>query len=134
VTIAAGRDHVLFDGDCGVCTWWADTLRRWDRAGRFVVEPYQGFTADDLARHGLTLEQAAAALTVITREGRVERGAFAINAVLWRLRGAGRALVVLLYALPILLLLELALYRLVAEHRQRISRWMGLKGCLVKPS
>ena len=131
--IAAGRDHVLFDGDCGVCSVAADALRAVDRARRFVVEPYQTFPEAELNRIGLTTEACARALQFLSRDGRVHSGAFAVNAVLWRLPG-GAVLIALVYALPILLLLEIVAYRLIASRRHQISRWLGMKACLVKPS
>ena len=34
--------------------------------------------------------------------------------------------------LPVLLLLELIGYRIVANNRHRLSQWFGMKACLIK--
>lgn len=129
--IEAGKDHLLFDGDCGVCTWFAEWVKQMDRGEQFVVEPYQMFAEPELMRFGIDYEDCGRALQVITRRGRVYRGAFGVNYFLWR-QFPWSLLVALIYAVPILLVLELIGYRLVANHRHRISQWFGLKACFLK--
>ncbi len=129
--IVEGRDHLLFDGDCGVCTYSAEVARRLDRGDRFVVEPYQMFGEDELMKFGITYEQCERALQVITRRGRVHAGAFGVNYFLWQ-RFPWSLLVTLIYAIPVLLLLEVIGYRLVANNRHRISQWFGMRACLLK--
>ncbi len=130
--IEPGRDHLLFDGDCGICTQSADLVRRLDRAGRFVVVPYQEIPEEELRRRGLDYAACSRALQVVTRRGRVYGGAFGVNYFLWQ-RWPGRLLVALIYGVPILLLLELIGYRLVAWNRQRLSRLLGLRACQWRP-
>ncbi|MGH9837664.1 MAG: thiol-disulfide oxidoreductase DCC family protein [Blastocatellia bacterium] len=129
--IEAGQDYLLFDGDCGVCSWSAEQVKRMDHGWQFIVEPYQMFAEPELMRFGIRYEDCDRALQVITRRGRVYAGAFGVNYFLWR-RFPWSLLVVLIYAIPILLLLELIGYRLVADNRHRISQWFGLKACLLK--
>ncbi len=129
--IEAGRDHLLFDGDCGICTWSAEVVKRMDRGNRFVVEPYQMFGEEELMKFGITYEQCTKALQVVTRRGRVYRGAFGVNYFLWQ-RFPWSLVVVLIYAIPVLLLLEVIGYRLIAINRHRISQWFGMKACLLK--
>jgi predicted DCC family thiol-disulfide oxidoreductase YuxK len=40
----------------------------------------------------------------------------------------------LIYAIPVLLLLEMIGYRIVADNRHLISRWFGMQACLTKQS
>ena len=130
--IEIGRHaYLLFDGDCGVCTYSAELAKQIDRKKRFRIEPYQRFPEEQLRRWGLSYEQCARKVQVLSRRGRAHSGAFGINYFLfsyfpWSL------LVILVYAIPVLLLLELIGYALVAKHRHRISRWFGLKACLMK--
>src|SRR6266498_1837803 len=123
--IEAGRDYMLFDGDCGVCTWSAEVVRRMDRGRGFIVEPYQAFDESELARFGINYEKCSRAVQVITRKGRVYAGAFGVNYFLWRRFP---------WSVPVLLLLEVIGYRIVAENRHRISRWFGMQACLIKQS
>ncbi len=129
--IEPGRDYLLFDGDCGICTWSADLARRMDRSRQFIVEPYQMFDERELARFGIDYEKCSRALQVITRKGRVYAGAFGVNYFLWR-RFPWSLAVFLIYAMPVLLLFELIGYRLVADNRHRLSQWFGMKACLVQ--
>jgi predicted DCC family thiol-disulfide oxidoreductase YuxK len=132
VTDTASRSHLLFDGDCGICTWSAERFGRMDRERRYAIEPFQDLDDIELERLGVTREQCARAVQIITPTGRVHRGAMAINHLLWQ-RLPGKLLVIVLYAIPVLWLSELVAYRLVANQRHRLSRWFGLKACRVKP-
>src|SRR5262249_15026730 len=124
--IEAGRDYMLFDGDCGVCTWSAEIVRRMDRGRGFIVEPYQAFDESELSRFGIDYEKCSRAAQVITRKGRVYAGAFGVNYFLWR-RFPWSVAVFLVYAIPVLLLLEVIGYRIVANNRHHISQWLGLE-------
>jgi predicted DCC family thiol-disulfide oxidoreductase YuxK len=131
--IEASKDYLLFDGDCGICTWSADVARQMDRGHQFVVEPYQMFSEEELAKFGISYEQCAKALQVVTRRGRIYRGAFGVNYFLWQ-QFPWLLMVFLIYAIPVLLLFELIGYRIVANNRHRISKWFGMKACLLKNS
>lgn len=127
--IETGRDYLLFDGDCGVCSWSAEIAKRMDR--QFIVEPYQTFDESELMRFGITYEKCSRALQVITRRGRVYAGAFGVNYFLWR-RFPWSLLVFLIYAIPVLLLFEALGYRVIADNRHRISQWLGMRACLIR--
>lgn len=129
--VESSRDHLLFDGDCGICTYSAELLKRMDRNHQFVIEPYQMFSEEELAPFGITYEKCSRALQVITRKGRVYPGAFGVNYFLWQ-RFPWTLGVILIYGLPVLLLLELIGYRIVANNRHRLSQWFGMKACLLK--
>jgi len=129
--IEAGRDYLLFDGDCGVCSWSAEAAMRMDRSRQFIIEPYQMFDESELARFGINSEKCSRALQVITRKGRVYAGAFGVNYFLWR-RFPWLLAVFLIYAIPVLLLFEVIGYRIVANNRHRISQWFGMKACLIQ--
>jgi predicted DCC family thiol-disulfide oxidoreductase YuxK len=126
--IEPGKDHMLFDGDCGICTRSGEIARRMDQ--RFIIEPYQVHPEDELQKFGITYAKCAKNLQVITGSGRVYAGAFAVNYFLWR-QFPWSLLVVLIYAVPVLLLLEVIGYRLVERNRYRLSQWFGLKACLL---
>ena len=129
--IRENQDYLLFDGDCGICTWSSEIARRMDKNHRFIIEPYQNFAESELLRFGISYEHCTKKLQVITRRGRVYAGAFGVNYFLWH-QSPWALLVILTYALPVLLLLELMGYRLVADNRHRISAWFGLKACALK--
>ncbi len=129
--IQANRDYLLFDGDCGICTWSSELAKRMDAKSQFTIEPYQMFTESELLKFGISYENCSKKLQVLTRRGRVYAGAFGVNYFLWQ-RPVFRLLIILIYALPLLLLFELIGYRVVAANRHRISAWVGLKACALK--
>jgi len=129
--IEAGRDYLLFDGDCGVCSWSAEAARRMDRGHQFIIEPYQMIDEAELMRFGISYEKCSRAVQVITRKGRVYAGAFGVNYFLWR-RFPWSLAVFLIYAIPVLLMFEVIAYRVVANNRHRISQWFGMKACLIE--
>ena len=129
--IEEGKDYLLFDGDCGICTRSAEIARKMDE--RFIIEPYQIFPEIELKIFGITYAKCAKSVQVITRKGRVYSGAFAVNYFLWQ-RSHWPLLVGLIYAVPVLLLIEVIGYRLVEKNRHRLSRWLGLKACLLGDS
>src|SRR5262245_18362801 len=97
------RAYMLFDGDCGVCTWFADLTMRTDVHRRFYVEPYQRMPENEIRPFGISHADCARRLQVITPLGKVHSGAFAVNYFFvhyfpWKL------LVVLLYVVPLFLL------------------------------
>jgi len=129
--IERSKNYLLFDGDCGICSYSAEKVMQMDRSRRFVVEPYQAFPESELKRHGITYEQCERNMQIITRKGRVYAGAFGLNYFLWH-QFPWTLPVILIYAFPVLLLLELIGYRLVADNRGRLSQWFGMKACLLK--
>ena len=36
--IQTGKDYLLFDGDCGICTWSSEIVKRMDAKRLFTVE------------------------------------------------------------------------------------------------
>ena len=108
------RPVLVFDGECGFCTSCARVLRR--IGTRAEIVPWQ---RADLARIGLTAEQAAAAVRWVEPDGTVRSGHQALAAAL-RTAGplarlAGRALTP-----PGISHLAAPAYRLVAANRGRL--------------
>ena len=128
---ADGKALLLFDGDCGVCTWIAQWLERMDRGRRFAIKPHQALSDAQLAAHGTSRDACNRAVRVVTPKGRVLGGSFAINYFFWW-RFPWCVAVALIYLLPPILLAEVLVYAWVARNRHRVSRWLGLTECKVK--
>jgi predicted DCC family thiol-disulfide oxidoreductase YuxK len=125
------KDHLLFDGDCGICTWSAQLIRRVDPRRQFEIQPYQAYPEAELQRFGISYADCEYELQVITREGRVHGGPFGVNHFFLRFF-PWNILVVLIYLIPIFLLIEIIAYRLVAHNRAWLSQKFGMKGCLLR--
>lgn len=107
-------DVLVFDGECGFCTWSADRLRRWAGGGLAVV-PWQ---RTDLSSLGLTQAQCAAAVQFVGSDGRAAGGAAIARALLrcpqpWRSAG-------LVLSRPWLTPAVERGYSLFAAHRHRL--------------
>ncbi len=128
-------DILLFDGDCGICTASAEHAEKiaQRRGGTYRVAPYQAIPEEDLRRFGTDYERCARKIHSITRDGRVYAGAFSVNHFCWR-HFPWTLIPLVLYLLPPLLLAEIGLYAIVARNRHRISGWLGLNACAIRPA
>ena len=131
--LETGRSYLLFDGDCGICTSWSRWAERIDRRDLYEIVPYQSIPEADLKARGVTYADCDGALQLLPAEGRVRSGALAINRFLFHYP-PWSVLVAILYIVPVFLLAELAVYRLVARNRSRLSRWFGLEACSFTPA
>ncbi len=126
------RAYLLFDGECGICTAFAAWARRLDQGKGFEIVPYQNFSEEELRRFGTSRPKCSQRMHALTSRGRIYTGAFALNYFGWHFL-PWRLWVTFIYAIPILLLLEIICYALVAKYRRRISSWLGLQACATAP-
>lgn len=123
---------VIYDGDCGIC----NALRQWaeqrDPADRLQFVPYQTADLDSLAP-GLDRARASRAVYAVRADGKRLRGARAIFETLQYIPGTWRV-VGRVGVLPPLSWLAEPVYRIIAHHRMRVSRWLGLAECRVPES
>jgi predicted DCC family thiol-disulfide oxidoreductase YuxK len=108
------RTVILFDGVCDLCDTGMAWLRRHDRNGRFEFLPFQ---SPEVAARWPTLDPArlAAAVHVITPDGRVHIGADAAAPIFACLPGWGLAARAL--ALPFARTIGRPLYAWIAARR-----------------
>src|SRR4051794_15767055 len=123
------RLAVLYDGDCGLCTWAAGRIRRWDRHGRLDVirlQDLERLAPPDVARlvRGRRLETELHVVHPAT--GLVASGGAAVLEIASRLPG-GSLVRLARSAPPARWAIDLG-YRIVARNRHRIGRWLRLEG------
>lgn len=125
-----GRDTMLFDGDCGICTKSAQIAERLDQDNLLQIQAYYEFSQEELAVYGLDYDDCTEYLRVVTKDGAVYSGAAAINYCglkLWPLS----PLFMLLHIFPIILPFEAIVYDLIARNRTKVSGMLGLTKCKV---
>ena len=122
---AGTRLVVLFDADCGFCSWSATALDRLDRGRALRLIPLQraALQLDDAPPEEVLLET----MHVRNRDGRWERG----GAALIRIAEVVPLLRPLAVAarLPLVRWAFEAWYRVVARNRHRLGRLLGLESC-----
>ncbi|HEV3475234.1 MAG TPA: DUF393 domain-containing protein [Actinomycetota bacterium] len=107
---------LIFDGDCGFCTWtatWAE--RRLPPGNR--VEPWQ--LVPDLSRYGLAEADVARAAYWIDAQGRSYQGHLAV-AETWMAIGGGWRLLGRAIRVPPLSWLAAAIYAFISRIRHRL--------------
>jgi predicted DCC family thiol-disulfide oxidoreductase YuxK len=110
------RWAVLYDADCGFCTWLLSALLRWDRAARLHPIALQRSEADALLQE-LTPVERMASWHLISPTGGRRSGGAAVPPLL-RLLPAGRLPAAVFARFP---RLTDSGYRWVAEHRSKLS-------------
>ena len=109
------RGLVLFDGDCGFCTWSVDWAQHWVRP----AVDFQPWQRSDLDALGVTAADCTEALQFVHPDGRVDSGGRAVCALL-SCGGAPWPLMARCGSAPGLRVLVDASYRFVARHRHRL--------------
>ena len=131
LSLSNGKHHLLFDGDCGICTKSSQICEQMDGGRKFEIVPFQRVPEEELARVGLNRELCHGEVKVISSTGHVYGGAFAVNYFLLKHQPWTLAIIII-YLIPLLLLFEILVYKLIAINRTRISTWLGLSACKVK--
>jgi predicted DCC family thiol-disulfide oxidoreductase YuxK len=111
------RWAVLYDADCGFCTWMLSALLRWDRAARLHPIALQRAEADDLLQE-LTPAERMASWHLISPTGERRSGGAALPPLLRALPG-GRLPAAGFARFP---RLSERGYRWVADHRSQLSK------------
>jgi predicted DCC family thiol-disulfide oxidoreductase YuxK len=114
--IGRRRWTVLYDADCGFCTWVLSALLRWDRARRLRPVALQRPEAAELL-DGLTSAEQIASWHLISPTGELHSGGAALPPLLRLFPGGGAAASVLARYPG----LADHGYRWVADHRSHLS-------------
>ena len=116
-SVGAQTRAILYDADCGLCTWLLSGLLRWDRARQLRPVALARSEADELLA-GLTAEERMASWHLISATGERHSGGAAV-APLLRLLPGGRVPAAVFARYP--RSTERG-YRWVAEHRSQLSK------------
>ncbi len=119
-----GRFKLLYDGECPLCRWEVQWLKRRDRDGNLVLQDISD-PAFDPARYGLTREDVAGVLHGILPDGRVVRR---VEAIRQAYRAVGLGWLVAPMQWPILCWVVDVIYGIFARNRIRLGRLLG-RGC-----
>jgi len=122
--VTSGPPTLVYDGDCGICDASVRLLRRARCDATMVTS--RTWVLD----HPEHAEAATTSVLLVADDGTVLEGEVAVAAVLRRCRRPlpwlGAAL-----GLPLVRVAAHHVYRLVADHRTRLSALVGLRACAV---
>lgn len=108
-------DIVVYDGDCGICEWSAQWIKR-------------NVPGVDVVSHRDYGVSYLSSVWFITWSGRFE-GAAAVSEILKRSRVKRYQLCGTLIGLPVVRVVASVVYFVIAKNRRTISRLFGLKAC-----
>ena len=117
---------VLYDRDCGFCTWSADWVRRADRAGRLRIVALQDAPLDPGLAPLAAGRDLRCALHAVDEKGTIHEGGAAILEIQERLPGG--ALITYWRRLPFAADLAAWAYRIAARNRDWLGGLVGAKG------
>ena len=122
------KNTVLFDGDCGICSRFADRIEKIDSSHKFDIVSFRSLSDDRLKKYGLNYQICNEKIYLIKENGKILGGVHCINRFFLEFYPY-KIFVVILYLIPIFLILEMILYRIVAKNRSTISRHLGMNVC-----
>ena len=114
---------VLYDGDCGFCTWAAGALVAWGGRGRLRAVAIQDAAAGGILQ-GMTTEARMSSWHLATADGHLYSAGAAAEQLFRVLPGAA----------PLAWLAHAfagateRTYRLIARHRGLLGRMLGVRG------
>jgi predicted DCC family thiol-disulfide oxidoreductase YuxK len=118
---------VLYDADCGFCTWVVDRIAARVEAGVIEIVPLQAERADTLLDGRVTEQAKWESWHLVQPDGSVHSGGAAIPLLLSHVKG-GRAIGRITARFP---RGTDAAYRLVARNRDRLGRVVRADRCRV---
>lgn len=121
--------YVIFDGDCGICSYSAGVIDRNKRDNRITTIPNFQF---DFNKYGINPNIAN--LTVIYIDDRRNKRYFRTRAIMEICKSMNMPFRILgyLFANPVASILFDPIYNLIAKNRAFISTKLGLNACKIR--
>ena len=126
------RNAVLYDSDCPFCVFQGKMMTWLDWFGALRLLPIKDPEAMELAPD-VRREDLQEAMHVVTREGKIFRGARAIRFISFRLPAAVPLGLVLWF--PGVIFIAEKVYAVVSRNRLHLSKLFGCRGaCVIMPT
>lgn len=120
------KPTLIFDGDCGFCQWSVDQLRKRDPKNIFEYIPAHAFPEITEA-----LDKQSQHEVILIQNGKTLGGADGALKLYCQLKPWSPLQI---FRIPPLIWLARAAYRIIANNRLTISRWLKLPAtCHIQP-
>ncbi|MFA7325506.1 MAG: DUF393 domain-containing protein [Candidatus Kapaibacterium sp.] len=120
-------DLLIFDGDCGICTYSSEFVQKHTTKDKFEVKPFQILNLSEL--HPLLSEdKTSKSLYLLTEEGKLYNRSKGVFETMKRMDSFYKPFGYLL-SNPFFVILCNPLYDWVARNRTKLSIRFGLNAC-----
>ncbi|MCB0702674.1 MAG: DUF393 domain-containing protein [Ignavibacteriae bacterium] len=121
------NDLLIFDGDCGICTYSSEFVLKRSIDNSIDVKPYQILNLKDL-HNELNEERTSKSLFLLTKDGKLYNRSKGVFETMKRMRGIYKPLGYIL-SNPVIVFLANPIYDWVSRNRTKISIKFGLNAC-----
>lgn len=121
------NDLLIFDGDCGICTYSSEFVLKHSIDNSIDVKPYQILNLKDL-HNVLSEERTSKSLFLLTKDGKLYNRSKGVFETMKRMRGIYKALGYIL-SNPVIVFIANPIYDWVSRNRTKISIKFGLNAC-----
>lgn len=120
-------DLLIFDGDCGICTYSSEIVQRNTDNSTLEVKPYQILDLPDLHPE-LNEDRTSKSLYLLTTDGKLYNRSKGVFETMKRMRGFYKPLGYIL-SNPIIVFIANPIYDWMSRNRTKISIRFGLNAC-----
>jgi len=120
-------DLLIFDGDCGICTYSSELVQRNTNSDILKVKPFQILNLPELHPE-LNEEKTSKSIYLLTSKGELYNRSKGVFETMKRMRGIYKPMGYLL-SNPIIVFLTNPIYDWVSKNRTNISVKFGLNAC-----
>lgn len=120
-------DLLIFDGDCGICTYSSELVQRHSVDSTLEVKPFQILNLSELHPE-LNEERTTKSLFLLTNDGKLYNRSKGVFETMKRMRGIYKTLGYLL-SNPVVVFFANPIYDWVSRNRTKISVRFGLNAC-----
>lgn len=120
-------DLLIFDGDCGICTYSSELVQKNSASQTLEVKPFQVLNLSEL-HPSLNEDKTSKSLYLLTSEGKLYNRSKGVFEIMKRMKGFYKPFGYIL-SNPIIVFLANPIYDWVAKNRTKISIKFGLNAC-----
>ncbi len=120
-------DLLIFDGDCGICTYSSELVLRNSINSILEVKPFQILNLSEL-HPDLNEDKTSKSLYLLTNDGKMYNRSKGVFETMKRMKGYYKPLGYIL-SNPIIVFLANPIYDWVSRNRTKISVRFGLNAC-----